>query len=142
VDRRTHAGIGGLCRARREWAEGRRHLDAALATARALNDRPAEARALREIGLLLRDYGDLDGSGQALDASQEIFAGLGDELWTARVLASKAVLEELRGGDPEPLARQAAVICRQRGIAEDKVTSALRGSGEGAVGRRQRFHAV
>ncbi len=54
------------------------------------------------------------------------FGELGDALWTARVLAAKAALEGLRGSDPEPLARQAAGICRQRGIPEEKITSALR----------------
>ena len=46
--------------------------------------------------------------------------------WAARVLASKAVLEGLRGRDPEPLARQAAADCRQLGIAEESIASALR----------------
>jgi hypothetical protein len=42
------------------------------------------------------------------------------------VLAGKAVLERLRGGDPEPLVRQAEAVCRQRGIAEDSIAGALR----------------
>ena len=119
--------IAGLCRLRQDWAAGREHLDAALAAFRAIGDRPAEARALRELGILLRDQGDLDSAGQALDASQAIFAELGDALWTARVLASKAVLEELRGSEPGTAARQAAEICRQRGItAEENIARALR----------------
>jgi tetratricopeptide (TPR) repeat protein len=123
---RTHVSIAGLCRRRRQWAEGEQHLDAAIKTFRAIDDQPGEARALREIGLLLRDKGDLEGCGPALDASQAIFAELGDALWTARVLAGKAVLEGLRGGDPEPLARQAEAACRQRGVSEENVASALR----------------
>jgi YD repeat-containing protein len=43
--------IGGLCRARQEGAKARQHLDAALEAFRA-------ARALREVGTLLRDLGD------------------------------------------------------------------------------------
>jgi hypothetical protein len=103
------------------------HLDAALAAFRAIGDRAAEARALRELGILLRDRGDLESSEEALNASQAIFGELGDALWTARVLASKAVLEELRGTDPAPLMREAADTCRQHGItAEENLTSALR----------------
>ena len=73
------------------------HLDAALEEFRAIGDRPAEARALREAGLLLRDQGDLEGAGHALDTSHEIFTKLGDELWAARLLAGQAALEGLRG---------------------------------------------
>ena len=123
---RTRASIGGLRRRRRQWAESGQHLDAALEAFRAIGDQPGEARALREIGLLLRDQGDLEGSEQALDASQAIFVELGDALWTARVLAGKVVLERLRGGDSEPLARQAAAACRERGVTEENIASALR----------------
>jgi tetratricopeptide (TPR) repeat protein len=123
---RTRMSIAGLCRLRKQWADAGQHLDAALESFRAIGDRPAEARALREVGLLLRDQGGLEGSRKALDASHEVFAGLGDELWAARVLASKATLEELRGNDPGPLAGQAAAVCRQRGIAESNLASALR----------------
>ena len=49
-----------------------------------------------------------------------------DVLWEARVMASKSVLESLRGGDPEPLAKQAAAACRQRGIPEVSIAGALR----------------
>ena len=48
-------------------------------------------------------------------------------LWTARALASKAVLEELRGGNPALAAQQAAEICRQCGItSEENIARALR----------------
>jgi hypothetical protein len=80
----------GLCRVRRQWAEARQHLGTALDVYREIGDRPAEARALHECGLLLRDQGDVDDAGQAFDASQAIFAALGDAIWTARVLVGKA----------------------------------------------------
>lgn len=51
---------------------------------------------------------------------------MGDALWTARVTASKAVLAGLRGSDPATLAQDAANMCRECGIAEDSITSALR----------------
>ena len=50
--------------------------------------------------MLLRDQGEMAGSEAALDASQAIFEELGDVLWMARVLAGKAAMEEMRGGDP------------------------------------------
>ncbi len=116
-----------MYRLRSEWAAARQHLDAALEAFRAISDRPAEARALRELGMLLRGQGDLAGSGTALSASQAIFGTLGDTLWKARVLVSKAVLAELRGEDPEPVMREARAICRQQGITSgEKITSALR----------------
>jgi tetratricopeptide (TPR) repeat protein len=124
---RTRASIAGLGRLRRQWADARQHADVALDAFREIGDRPAEARALREAGLLLRDQGDLSGAGEALDDSQAIFTALGDSIWTARVLASKASLEELCGGDPVPLAQEAAAICRQRGIGAGKdIADALR----------------
>ena len=123
---RTRASIGGLLRLRQQWSESRRSLETALETFRAIADQPGEARALREIGLLLRDQGDLEGSGRALDASQAIFCAQLDVLWEARVMASKSVLVGLRGGDREPLAKQAAAACRQRGIPEESIAGALR----------------
>jgi tetratricopeptide (TPR) repeat protein len=117
----------GCARVRHEWTAARQHLDAALNTFRSIGDRPAEARALRELGILLRDQGELGSSGQALNASQEIFAELGDALWTGRVLVCKAALEDLRGADSAHLLRQAADIYRQHGIITEKhITSALR----------------
>ena len=76
--------------------------------------------------MLLRDQGEPEGSEGVLNASQAIFAELGDALWTARVLAGKALLAGLRGTDPVPMMRQAADICLQRGIAEECIASALR----------------
>ena len=77
--------------------------------------------------MLLRDQGDVSGAEAALDASREIFEALGDVLWAARVLASKAALEDARDGDPVSLMRQARELCRQGGISsEEKISSALR----------------
>ena len=77
--------------------------------------------------MLLRDQGSLTGSRTALNAGQTIFEALGDVLWTARVLASKAALAEMRGADPAPLIGQARAMCRERGItSEEKITSVLR----------------
>ena len=124
---RSHLSTAGLYRLQSEWATARQHLDAALEAFRAISDRPAEARALRELGMLLRDQGDLAGSGTALSASQAIFETLGDTLWKARVLFSKAILDELRGEDPESAMREARAICRQQGITSgEKIASALR----------------
>jgi tetratricopeptide (TPR) repeat protein len=124
---RTHLSIAGLARLRRDWTAARQHLDAALATFRDISDRPAEARALRELGMLLRDRGDLDGSATALSASQAIFEALGDALWTARVTASRASLDEMRGADPAPMMSQARALCHRSGItSEEKIAGALR----------------
>ena len=99
----------------------------ALAAFGDIGDRPAEARALRELGLLLRDQGDLTGAETALNGSLAIFEALGDSLWAARLLDSKASVEDARGGDPASLLAQARALCRQSGIAsEEKITGALR----------------
>jgi len=77
--------------------------------------------------MLLRDQGNLAGAGTALSASQAIFETLGDTLWKARVLFSKAMLDELRGEDPEPAMREARAICRRQGITSgETIASALR----------------
>jgi hypothetical protein len=108
-------------------AGARQQLDEALAAFGDIGDRPAEARALRELGLLLRDQGHLAGSDTALNGSHAIFEALGDSVWVARLLASKAALEEARGGDSASLMNQARALCRQGGItAEEKITGALR----------------
>jgi hypothetical protein len=77
-----------------------------MAAFSAITDKHGQARALREAALLQRDQGELDCSWQSLDASQTIFADLGDAIWTARVLACKATLECLHERDPEPLTRR------------------------------------
>src|SRR5262249_30303514 len=124
---RTDLSFVGLGRVRREWSAARQHLDEALQAFRTIGDRPAEARALRELGLLLRDQGDLPGAAGALDASRAIFDELGDALWVARVLAGQASLADARGTDSAALISEARQICRQRGIAsEEKITTALR----------------
>jgi hypothetical protein len=77
--------------------------------------------------MLLRDKGEMAGSGAALDASRAIFEELGDVLWTARVLASQGAIEEMRGGDSGSLMDEARALCRQSGIvSEEKIASALR----------------
>ena len=105
----------------------RQYLDAALAAFRDIGDRPAEARALRELGLLLRDQGDLSGAEAALGGGREIFEALGDPPWMARVLAGEAALENARDGDPASLMPQARDLCQQGGISpEEKISGALR----------------
>ena len=117
----------GVDRLRPDWTGTRRHLDVALAAFGDIGDRPAEARALRELGLLLRDQGDLTGAETALNGSLAIFEALGDSLWAARLLGSKASVEDARGGDSASLLAQARALCRQGGIAsEGKITGALR----------------
>jgi tetratricopeptide (TPR) repeat protein len=124
---RTLLSLAGLARLRRDWVTARQRVDAALATFRGIGDRPAEARALRELALVLRDQGEVDASGTALSASREIFEALGDGLWTARVLASTAGLDEMRGVDPAPVMSRARDLCRLGGISTDeKIAGALR----------------
>ncbi len=56
-----------------------------------------------------------------------IFEALGDALWTARVLASKATVDEMRGTDPAPIMGQARTLCPRSGItSEEKIAIALR----------------
>jgi hypothetical protein len=69
---RTLVSIGGLRRLRREWAEARQRLDAAVDTFRVIGDQPVEARAPRRRHPPAR-LGELADFGQALDASEEIF---------------------------------------------------------------------
>jgi tetratricopeptide (TPR) repeat protein len=123
---RTQISLAGLGRLRREWDSAGQLAEGALEVFRSIGDRPAEARALREIGILLRDQGDFEGSRQALDGSVAIFNEIGDMLWTARVLAGKAALEGLCGGDPAPLESLAESFCHECGIAEEHIASALR----------------
>jgi uncharacterized protein HemY len=85
-------------------------------TFKEIDDQPAEARALQELGISLRDQDDFNRASQALSESLAIFRSLGDALWSARLLATQARLAARSGDDPAPLMREATEICRQSGV--------------------------
>ncbi|MER7450359.1 tetratricopeptide repeat protein [Nocardia beijingensis] len=83
---------------------------------RTTGDRPAQARAQRQLGILCRDGGDYDTATTALVDAHALFTNLGDELWIARVHASLARLAQRRGVDPEPEMKEALAICHRHAI--------------------------
>jgi tetratricopeptide (TPR) repeat protein len=87
----------------------------------AIGDKPAEGRALRAEGLLLRDSGEADAALVAFEKSQAIFESLGDDLWVARTLIGQASV--LGEGDAErrsSLREQAHRICAELGVADEQ----------------------
>ncbi len=83
---------------------------------RTTGDRPAQARAQRQLGILCRDGGDYDTATTALVDAHTLFTNLGDQLWIARVHASLARLAQCRGEDPQPEMKEALAICHRHGI--------------------------
>ena len=114
-------------RAQKRWVDAARHVSQALDVFRAISDRPAQARALRELGMLLRDQGEPTRAEAAMAESRSIFTALGDELWTARTMASEAKLYELDGKDPAGILAEAGEICRRNGVtSENRINLLLR----------------
>jgi hypothetical protein len=71
--------------------------------------------------------GPLSQAEASLAESRSLFVALGDELWTARAIASEAKLRELNGEDPAGLLAEAAEICCRNGItAENRISLLLR----------------
>ncbi|MGY5309152.1 ATP-binding protein [Nocardia gipuzkoensis] len=116
---RCHLSLADLHRTTSDYDRAHQHLDIAFDIIyRTSGDRPAQARAQRQLGMLCRDCGDYDTATTALVDAHGLFTTLGDDLWIARVHASLAHLKQRCGEDPEPEVKEALAICHRHGITD------------------------
>ncbi|WP_227999088.1 ATP-binding protein [Nocardia australiensis] len=123
---RTHLSLADLDRRNQRWDDAIHRVKTALDTFTAIGDRPGEGRTLRQLGLIHRDTGDLDAATAALSAADEVFAGLHDDVWIARVQAGRAPLAETRGSDPTPDLVATRTTCQRIGITGHRLTLVLK----------------
>ncbi len=91
------AGLAALLRQDGPWSEAiTRHATAAQA-ARHLGDRPGEASALNDLGVVRRLTGDYPGAAEALEAALGLCRDLSDRLGQANALNELGVVRRLTG---------------------------------------------
>jgi tetratricopeptide (TPR) repeat protein len=80
------AGLGALLRQDGPWTETSALHETAVRAARQLGDRPGEANALHELGVVRRLAADYPAAARALDAALDIYRDLDDRLGQANAL--------------------------------------------------------
>ena len=94
------AGLNSLLRHDGPWADATsRHLGAVQA-ARRVDDRPGEAGALHDLGIIRNLVGDYPGAASALEAALEICRDIGDRLGEANALEHLGVVRRRSGDFP------------------------------------------
>ncbi len=117
---RCHLGLTDLHRTTARYELAHHYLDTAFDIIfRTSGDRPAQARARRQLGILARDTADYDTAATALLDAHARFTTLGDQLWIARVDAGLARLAQRLGQDPTPHMKEALAICHRNAITID-----------------------
>jgi tetratricopeptide (TPR) repeat protein/transcriptional regulator with XRE-family HTH domain len=91
------AGLAGLLRHDGPWAEAIPRHAAALRAARHLGDRPGQANALNNLGIVLRLTADYPGAAQALQDALGISRDLRDQLGQANALNNLGLLGRVAG---------------------------------------------
>ena len=117
---RTRVSLADMQRNQRSWDAAKENVRTALQYFQSINDRPAEARALRELGMLFRERAQWDTARDYFTQSQRIFAELHDDLWVARALHGLARLQEMRGQDAQEIRQQVADICGRCDVPPDR----------------------
>lgn len=117
---RTRLSMAGLLRRQDKLDEAARHADSALQTFRMIPDRPAQGWALRELGIVLREQGRHRDADDALAEAERLFDELGDRLWQARALASRARLNSRDSGLKDVMLDRAVELCHRDGVTDDE----------------------
>jgi class 3 adenylate cyclase/tetratricopeptide (TPR) repeat protein len=97
---RVIALTAGLLRYDGPWADAIVRHDAAVQAARHVGDRPGEARALDDAGVVRKLTGDYPGAARNLQAALAIYRDLGERLGEASVLNSLGDVRRLTGDYP------------------------------------------
>jgi tetratricopeptide (TPR) repeat protein/transcriptional regulator with XRE-family HTH domain len=98
------AGLAGLLRRDGPWADAiTRHI-VAISAARQLGDRPGEASALNDLGVVRSTTGEYPASVQALEQAVGIFRDLGDQAGEAIALSNLGATWRLTGDYPAAVA--------------------------------------
>ena len=94
------AGLAGLLRHDGPWAEALTRHATALRSAQHLGDRPGQANALSNLGIVRRLTGDYPGAARDLEEALGIFRDLGDRLGQAHALTSLGDVRRMTGDYP------------------------------------------
>ena len=94
------AGIAALLRHDGPWADAITRHATALRSARHLGDRPGQASALNNLGIVRRLTGDYPGAARALEEALGIYRDLGDRLGQANALNDLGIVRRLTGDYP------------------------------------------
>ncbi len=111
------AGLAGLLRQDGPWAEALTRHATALRSARYLGDRPGQANALGNMGIVRRLTGDYPGAAGAQEEALDIYRDLGDRLGPANALISLGSVRRATGNYPGAARdlEEALGICRDLG---------------------------
>jgi class 3 adenylate cyclase/tetratricopeptide (TPR) repeat protein len=109
--------IGGFLRARGHWDQAAAQYRTALSAAREAGDRPGQAGALDELGLLQQLTGDYPAASATLGEAIELFVDLGDLPGEAYARNHLGLVQQDRGDYPAATAshRQALALARDAG---------------------------
>jgi tetratricopeptide (TPR) repeat protein/transcriptional regulator with XRE-family HTH domain len=107
MDTRQHArvialtaSLAGLLRTDGPWAEAISRHTAAFQAAQDIGDRPGQANALRDLGIMRKLTGDYPAAARALEQALGIYRDLDDRLGQARTLTSLGDMLEQMGDHP------------------------------------------
>jgi class 3 adenylate cyclase/tetratricopeptide (TPR) repeat protein len=94
------AGLAGLLRLDGPWAEALTREAAAVRAAEYLGDRPGQATALHDLGIVRRLTGDYPGAARALEDARGLYRDLGDRPGQATTLNNLGMVRRLTGDYP------------------------------------------
>jgi class 3 adenylate cyclase/tetratricopeptide (TPR) repeat protein len=94
------AGLAGLLRLDGPWAEALTREATAVRAAEHLGDRPGQATALHDLGIVRRLTGDYPGAAQALEDALGIYRDTGDRPGQASALNNLGMVRRLTGDYP------------------------------------------
>ncbi|HEY2578170.1 MAG TPA: tetratricopeptide repeat protein [Streptosporangiaceae bacterium] len=111
------AAMAALLQQDGPWAEAIFRHTAAVQAARQIGDRPGQAGALGELGVVRRNIGNYPDAATALEQALAIYRDLGEELGQASTLSDLGVVRRITGDYPEAAAalEQALAIYRNLG---------------------------
>jgi class 3 adenylate cyclase/tetratricopeptide (TPR) repeat protein len=94
------AGLAGLLRHDGPWAEALTRQASAVRAAQHLGDRPAQATALHDLGIVLRLTGDYSGAAENLEEALGLYRDIGDRSGHASALNNLGIVRHLTGDHP------------------------------------------
>jgi class 3 adenylate cyclase/tetratricopeptide (TPR) repeat protein len=94
------AGLAALLRHDGPWAEALTRQASAVRAAQHLGDRPAQATALHDLGIVLRLTGDYSGAAENLEEALGLYRDIGDRPGHASALNNLGIVRHLTGDHP------------------------------------------
>jgi class 3 adenylate cyclase/tetratricopeptide (TPR) repeat protein len=112
------AGLAALLRHDGPWAEALTRHATALRSARELSDRPGQASALTDLGIVRRATGDYPGAARDLGEALGIYRDLGDRLGQASALTDLGIVRRATADYPGAARDLAAALGIQRDLGD------------------------